>query len=232
MTEIQNDNEKAPNLYISSAGKFGIKGVKYFILTLLVSGLINTIFLIISVIKFQSAETTDKCLIGVGIVIIVGLLCTATGLYLTYKYLMTEGIKTIYQHLMPFFKRLSTFIVDKTSTIINSKVGITNQHIEKTFSVGNIIADIYGNKVPKSAQTGVAFILKRLPFIDLFNEAKDCLKDQDKEKASSLLFIQIDSYVTSSIIGDNSMRFLYWLSPLNIVLQIIAIILTLKYIIF
>jgi len=225
----QNANQQnSPSIW-SNAGKFGIKGAKYFAFTLLLTGLVNTIFLIISIIKFYPVETTAKYVSGIIVIIAIGVLCTVGGMFLTYKYLLMDGLKVLYSHLAPFFKKLSTVIIDKISDVATNKVHITGQHIEKAFNIGNIIVEVYGNKVPKFAQKGITFMVKRIPFADLIGEAKDSLKDQDKEKASNLLYSQIDNYINTSILGGSSMKFLYWLIPLNIVLQSVAIYLIIQY---
>ena len=223
MAETQSLNEKDKISYLSKAKKYGIKSTKYFTLTIFLTGLLNTIFLIISIIKFQTIESTAQYLISLLTVLVIGILITIAGLYLTYKYLLIDGIKVIYESLTPFFQRLSSLLIDKTSDLIANKTNIGDQHIEKAFKTGNIIAEVYGNKTPKLVKKGASLIVKQLPFTELIGEAKNCLKDRDKEKASDLLFVQIDNYVKSSIIGNNSMKFLYWLLPLNIAIQYVTI---------
>lgn len=221
--EKQNVQTKSSVSFLSSAGKFGFKGLKYFSLVLLIIGFINTIFLIVSIFKFMSVKPISSYLLSIFVVLLIGVLCTIAAVFFTYKYLLIDGIKVIYGHLNPFFKRLSGIIVDKVSNFATDKVHISDKHIEKAFNIGDVFAEVYGKRVPKLMQKGISYIVKRLPLSEFIFNIRDCIRDKEKEKASELLFEQIDAYIGQNILGGNNMKFLYWLIPLNIILQITAL---------
>ncbi len=209
---------------ISSTGKFGVKGVKYFLMVVFLLGFVNTIFLIISIFSFSAVEPMSKYLLCIFLIVILGILFTIGALYFTYKYLLIDGISVLYKHAAPFFRKLSTLIIDKVEHIAIDKMHISDAHIDKAFNVGNILAETYGQKTPRFAQKGISFIINRIPFTNLILNIKDSIKDRDKEKASSILYNEIDNYIRISILGGNSMKFMYWILPLNILFQIILII--------
>ncbi len=217
--KTQDHTPTNPSL-LSSGGKFGLKGAKYFGLVIVIIGIINTLFLIISFFTFSEIPN-PKYLGFILVVVALGVLFTAVSMYFTYKYLLTDGISVLYNHAAPFFRKLSTFIIDKIENIAVDKMHIKDTHIEKAFNVGNMLTEIYGNKIPGIAQKGITYLVNQIPFTDLILNIKDSIKERDQEKASISLYNEIDFYIKTSILGKNSMKWLYWMIPLNIVFQII-----------
>lgn len=221
-------SEKAQNYVpvssslLSSSGKFGLKGAKYFGLVIIIMGIINTLFIIISFFTFSEIPN-PKYFSFILTVITLGVLFTVASMYFTYKYLLTDGIGILYNHAAPFFRKLSTFIINKIGNIAIDKMHIKDAHIEKAFNVGNMLTEIYGNKIPRVAQKGITYLVNQVPFTDLIVNIKDSIKERDQEKASISLYNEIDFYIKSSILGKNSMKWIYWTISLNIIFQIILI---------
>ena len=207
---------------LSSTGKFGIKGIKYFGSILFIYGIVNTFYLIFSAYKFHAMDST-RYFSNIIVIVAVGILFTLCGLYLTYKYLLMDGIGVLYKHIAPFFKKLSSIVIDKISNVAVDKIHIKDAHLEKAFNVDNMLTEIYGHKVPSIAQKGLGLIIKQIPFTDIIVGVKDSIKDKDKEKASDILYTQIDGYVQNSILGGNSMRPVFISLLLNIIIQALLI---------
>lgn len=153
-------------------------------------------------------------------VLIVGILFTVGGLYLTYKYLIIDGIGVIYKHTTPFFKKLAVLLVDKAETAVTQNGEIKNKNLQKTVDTGKMLNEVYGRKVPKFVQKGINLIIGIIPFSDLLLSVKDDLKNSDKEKTSLILYNGIDNYIKNSILGGNSMKPVYFLLIFNIILQV------------
>lgn len=212
---------------LSSSGKFGLKGITTFSIMILIYGFINTVFLITSIIRFDEFIGSQFYSRTIAVVVI-GIVFTAIAMYITYKYLIIEGVKVIYKHSSPFFQKLSCKIIEKGEYIAINKAQIKGEHIDKTFDIASIFTETYDRRVPQSMQKAINFLLKRIPFSEILIEIKDIIKDRDSETASNLLYNKVDEYIRTSILGDNSIKTAYLLSLANIVVQIIFIFYLLK----
>jgi len=214
---------------LATGRKFGAKGIRYFMLTLLTFGTLNIVFLIASVIKLKTIENTSSYILAIILVLFIGIGLTILACYLTYKYLIMDGLHLVYERLSPFFVNLSGKIVDRVQKTATGKMKIKDAHIEKAFNTGDMLTEMYGRKIPGYIRKGISFLVRQIPFSELAFNIKDSIKDRDKEKASELLYNEIDDYVENSIFGNNSMKWLYWLLPLNVIIQIFIICIFLYY---
>jgi len=206
---------------LSTTGKFGLKGAKYFSGVFVLFGLLNIIFFSISIFKLKVIESMPLYITGVVLVFLIGVGLTALAGYFTYKYLIIDGLKHAYKQMSPFFRKLSGKIVEQSGKVVDNN--IKKEHREKALNIGNMISEIYGRKVPRYVRRGISFIVNRIPYSDLILNIRDTIQNGDKDEASNLLYNEIDNYITYSILGNNSMKWIYWLLPLNIFIQILAI---------
>lgn len=220
--ELKVESENDISIF-SSAGKFGLNGLKYFVLVIFLYSIINIFFFVLSIFKLSVIDSNFKYILCVLLVLVIGVLCTAGALYLTYKYLIIDGIGVIYKHMTPFFKKLSVSLVDKAESSISENGELKSENLKKTVDTGKMLNDVYGRKVPKLVQKGINLILSLIPFSDLLFNIKDNLQNNDKEKTSLILYNSIDNYIKDSILGNNTMKFLYWAIPVNIAIQLVLI---------
>lgn len=98
--------------------------------------------------------------------------------------------------------------------------------VEKMLNVGSLMIEVYGKKLPNYLQKSVKFILRRIPFSDFLFNMQDDLKSgrKDSKTLSEMLYIQLDTYIKNVFFKNNSMKWITWFLPLNIIIQIILLI--------
>lgn len=208
-----NNNDKLSIL--KTTGRFGVKGLKYFLLVILLFASVNILSLIIAAIYLKGIDSTSLYAFGLILISVLGALFTIIALYFTYKYLVTDGLTMLYKQASPFFMRLCS--------IIGEKIRMKDTHIEKAINVGGIIGEVYGQKIPRPAQKGITFIVNRIPFSDIILNIKNGIGDREEQKISSVVYEQVDSYIINSILGNNSMKWILWLLPINALIQFLLI---------
>lgn len=209
------------NQNIKNVGKFGMKGVKSFIGIIILFGFLNTILLIVAIVTKNAIGSFINY--NALFVLLLGVLFNILALYLTYKRLFAEGVRVVYGETRPFFKKLSSVIVEKLVTIGTDNLKINSKHITKALNVDTMLAQIYGDKVPKLVQKVVLILIRRIPFYNFLYNIKDSLEERNTDKASLALFGQVDNFIDNLYSPKLTMSFLYWLVPLNVMAQLFVI---------
>lgn len=193
------------------AARQAIKAVKWFSIILLTFGVINLIFLIVSLIgKSQSTLYTSLTLI-------VGILIIAFSLSMTYRYVIVDALSVAYKYLTPLFKKICIKIIN---TVVDKGNKLTKRDIEQKLNVGSLMVEIYGKKAPKYVQKGLLFALGKIPFNTfLTNMQQELSEKKDNRRLSEILYKQVDNYMTGSVFGENSMKWMPWLVLLNLLVQ-------------
>lgn len=221
--ERNNDSSFSFNELIKDAGRQSLKAIKWFIIVLLSFGLPNIIFFIISLFKYSNRALNESS-ICLFIVLFVGLISTAFALYCTYKYILVDTLHIAYKYLTPLFKRICVKIIDKVISGGNKLMG--KRDIEKALNVSSLMIEVYGKKLPGYLLKSVLFIVKRIPFSDFLFNMQDDLKGggKDSKALSEMLYAQLDVYITNTFFRNNSMKWIVWFLPLNIIIQTILLI--------
>lgn len=217
------DSSFSFNELIKDVGRQSLKAIKWFVLVLLAFGLPNIIFLIISLFKYGNKAMNESsfCLF---IILFIGLTSTAFALYCTYKYILVDTLNIGYKYLTPLFKKICVKIIEKIISGGNRLMG--KRDVEKMLNVGSLMIEVYGKKLPNYLQKSVKFILRRIPFSDFLFNMQDDLKSgrKDSKTLSEMLYIQLDTYIKNVFFKNNSMKWITWFLPLNIIIQIILLI--------
>lgn len=205
------------------AGSQSLKALKWFLIVLFSFGILNIIFFIISLLKYGNRPFGGSSLYMLAI-LFIGLCSTIFALFSTYKYILIDTLGITYKYLTSLFKRICVKIIDKVISGGNRLTG--KRDIEKTLNVGSLMIEIYGKQLPNYVKKSVIFILNRIPFSDfLFNMQNDLKSEKkDSKELSEILYIQLDSYINNAFFKKNSMRWMLWLLPLNIIIQTILLI--------
>lgn len=204
---------------IKDIGWQSLKAIKWFIIVLITFGLSNIILFIVSLIKYGNRPFGESGF-WLLIILFVGLIFTAVAFYCTYKYILIDTLNIAYKYLTPLFKKVCVKIIDKAISGGNKLLG--KQDIGSVLNVGSLMVEVYGKKLPKYVRKGVVFILKRVPFSTFLFNMQDELKSEKKDaKAlSEKLYFELDSYIINTFLKKNSMRWMFWFLPLNIIIQI------------
>lgn len=208
------EQEKQLNFF-ATAGQFGIKGIKYFSLVLLLFGLLNIILFIIAVYTLNRLSSVPQIIFTI-LFFIIAIIFVAISLYFTYKYLMIDGLRTAYKFMSSFVKKVCNNIINTLSATATDKLNIDEKYINNMISKGNWLTGIYGKKIPSKARKTISFFLRRVPMASILIGLKDSIRGKSKQQASNLLFGKVSSYITDSILGTNDMKWIYWLLPLNV----------------
>lgn len=222
---VAEENTFSVNQVIRDTGKQSLKAAKWFILITILFVFLNILFLIISLTKYSGVDKTTMNTVYLVLSILIGIGVTIVAFSNTYKYLLIDTLHIVYKYLTPFFKKLSINIIEKVSA--KSENYSSNKNIQKSFNIGNVLLEVYGKKVPGIIQKAILFLIKRIPFSDFIFNMKDELEqknDRDDKRLSEILYQQINQYIQQSVFLGNSMKWIMWLLPVNIVLQIILIV--------
>ncbi|PXV63149.1 hypothetical protein CLV62_11531 [Dysgonomonas alginatilytica] len=221
--EQEPDTSFSFNQLFKDAGKQSLKALKWFLIVLLSFGFPNIILFIVSILKYGSRPFGESSLCII-IILLTGLCFTFFALYITYKYLLIDTLSIAYQYLTPLFKKICVKIIDK---VISGGNRLTGRHdIEKTLNVGSLMIEVYGKQLPSYVRKSVIFILNRVPFNDFLFNMQDDLKSgrKDSRTLSEMLYLQLDSYIINTFFKGNSMKWMFWFLPLNIIIQVILLI--------
>lgn len=116
-----------------------------------------------------------------------------------------------------FFQKICTKIID---IVISGGNKISGKNIHKSLNIGSLMLEVYGKKLPKYVQKAIIFILSKIPFGDFLQTMHTELSEKkDTRSLSYILYIQVDKFISGILLGGISMSWIYWLLPLNIVIQ-------------
>jgi len=216
---------KDPFKLVLEGAKYGITAYKRPILLLLLAFLSGAIVFFFGMYKFfvVGAELVNLLYILVNIAassILIGFM-----LFSAYNFLILDVMRVINKNLNPLYKKLCSILIEKIALLIEGENVDLNKDLKTTVNIALII-DEYFQKIPKLIRKGVTLLLKRVPLIGMLTELKAEILN-DKEKASTLLFTEIDSFINESIFGNlKSAWTMQWLKTITItfIIQILIII--------
>ena len=216
---------KNPLTLIKNSAQFGIKGAGAMFGVIAVAVIINVLFFIIAFVV-TALNYFEKGLISLGLVTVLGYIFAFIMIRKAYSFAITKVIEAIYRGVTPLFKRLCDAIVSKTADELA-------KHKSPDIFMKNSVSlyGIYNDKLemlPAFARKALWFVVKRIPFVKFFNkEITDTIVAGDKQKASEVLFSRTDGYINENIFEANNLKWLWWMLPLNIAVQLALIIMKL-----
>lgn len=213
--EIKNTLTQTKNTTFSFVKQIGLTSFKHYFFTWLVFGLLNVICCIVALFTLSGSDTMYKYILSFLAILVIGIIFTIIALSFTNKYIIVYAIKKVYDLLVPFFQKLCTAIIERTHD--------GNKPIDQVVNIGDLLNELYQQKIPGIVRKGVNFIVKQIPFREILSDMKDVIKTSNKEEASSLLFERVDAYINHKIFAGNNMKPVCWLFFINIVVQFILI---------
>lgn len=217
--------EKSPTLLtkiLKDVGKQVLKAIRLYTTIFIGFGLGNLIFLAIWLTETHNFSDSFGYICLFIISLIIGICSIVAAIILTHRFLLINTIQIIYKYLEPFFRKLSTTIID---VIISQGNKVTGTNIQESININNLLIEIYGQKFPKLIQKSLSFVIMKIPFGDFIVKMHNDFKDKkDDRELSSILYNYLNTYILQSIFGSVSMKWIYCLFPLNVLIQIILLI--------
>lgn len=223
LPEINKDTSFSFNKLVKDVGRQSLKSIQYFLIVLLSVGLFNIIIFIVALFR-QGNKPLSETNYGLFFILLIGLISVIFALYGTYRYLLIDTLQVVYKYLTPLFRKISVKIID---TIILGGDMLTGKHgIEKMLNIGSLMIEVYGKKLPSYLQKAIMFILRHVPFSDFLLNMQHDLRSghKDNNKLSEMLYGQLDDYIVNTFFRNNSMKWIIWFFPLNIIIQIILLV--------
>lgn len=151
--------------------------------------------------------------------VFIGIVFIVLALLFLKKYVLIDSVSIVYSYLTPFFKKLSTTIIE---SVYDKSIDLSKKKpFAKTIDVGVFFKDTYQSKVPKIIQKGILFLLNQIPIAEfILNIQKDDEQIENKELMSNRLYEQINFYIQDSIFKPNNLYWILWLFLLNIIVQL------------
>lgn len=206
---------------LKKAGKLGLKGVTTFLVVSSVFSIINIVFFVYAVLL--SILTVNASFYASLAILVFSFVFVVFAIKKTYSYIFINILKSIYIDCQPIIKRFCFSLVDKAAEHLNKTNGNDSLKLKSTD-----VYTIFDNSlkiIPPFAKKTLWLLLKRIPFVKFINDdIAPVIISGDKTEASRLLFIKTDDYIIQHIFGSNTLNWLFWLLPLNIIVQIAMLI--------
>jgi hypothetical protein len=213
-----------PSQLLRKGGNMGVKGITTFFVTTLLFAFINIAVLIYA---FVLAAVSDETTFYVPLAVLVsGIVFMYFSITKTYGYIFVNILKTIYIDCRAIVKKICYSITDKVADELDKKKG-PDLFLTKSINLYGILDDNL-KSIPSIAKKGLWFLLKRIPFVKYIdNDIVPLLVKGSRKEASELLYTKTDNFIINDIFGSNTLGWLLWMIPLNIVVQIVIILLEL-----
>jgi len=213
-----------PMLLLTKGRSLGVKGVRRFVGIILLFGAVNT-FVFISALVIALMYSNEVSLSDLSFllwVLLTGFAFTFFAGYKAYRYAIIDALSVVYSSLGPVFKNLTSSMVDKAGEKYSSSDSIDSTKLKTSADIFALLNDKF-ERIPRLLRKGVGFMLNRIPFVSMLDEVGGDIKAGNRNEASDKLYTNMDGFITNTIFGGNNTRYVYWLLPLNIVIQIILI---------
>lgn len=203
----------SPLQLLRNGGKVGISGIGRLIGIIVLFCFVNLLLLIVAIYKQNIAAG--------GLVILLGLFCTVYAYNRAYSGIIFDLAKFVYQSASPLFCAICTQIVEQASKFSGKQSG--SVRIEDVINVQKLVEEKLG-KAPRIICKSISSILKRLPIANMLSGMQNVLASEGKEQAAILLHRKIDKYVEEAIFSRNTISWLFWLLPLNVIVPLLLLI--------
>lgn len=202
---------------LKDVAKQGFKAIMAYSTSIILFGITNiTIFIFW---LYKSNNILNEYFIKMIICLIFGILFTFLAISFTNKFILLDTIRVAYKHLESFFERLCTKIID---IVVNNGNNITGKDIHSFLNIKSLMIQSYGEKMPKILQKALFFLINKIPFSDFLIKMHENFKQiKDQRKLSYILYSYLNNYIQNDLLGNVSMKWIFWLYPLNVTIHII-----------
>lgn len=191
------------------------------VLMLLVFFLTNLAFFISVTVKFIRLEAYNAYNILFYILIFcLGILFTAAAIAFMYKYIIVAVIEAGYGKMTPFFRAVSALLGERYSN--DQKF---QEKINKALDFSEAFKQTYGVKTPWLIKKTVSFFLNKIPFMNFLRNLSPDINNRDIRAVSEAVYFQMDDYIVKKLFPNNSIKWIFFLFPANIIIQIVLLLL-------
>lgn len=212
----------SPVKLILNGGKLGVTGIKKFFLTLFLFTTANTILFFYAISRLFVVPFEASHIFYVILVFVIGLGVTIYAQYRTYHYVIIDTIRVIYENLTPFFEKISAILIDKASGVFKGSEKTSDTQLAKKVNIGKLVNSSF-KKMPKILRKGITLVLSKVPIIGMLMAIRNDIVNGDSTIASNKLHQQIDGFISNTIFGNNTIKWIWWLLPLNIIFLVFLI---------
>lgn len=197
---------------LKDTAKQGVKALAWVCGVFILFVLINLIFII-----YNAVNNSSYGYLVVIFAIIIGVLSTFIAILQTYRYIVTDTLSVVYKYLIPIFKKICFKVID---SVVNMGNKLSGKDINRNINIGALMIEVYGNKLPRLVQKGLHILIAQIPFSDFLKSMQKDLSERKSDKMlSEILFRHLDAYLLS-VFKSNSMRFVFIILGVNILLQL------------
>ena len=202
-------------------GGLGVKGITTFLIIVLLFAFINIALLIYAtILPFFSEKTTFYSPLAALAAAVIFIYFSVTK---TYGYIFVNILKTIYIDCGTLIKKMCYSITDKAAQEVDKRKG-TDIFLTKSIDLYGILDD-YLESIPSFAKKGMWFLLRKIPFVKYIdNDIIPVLAKSSLKEASELLYTKTDNFIINDIFGRNTLNWVFWMIPLNVIVHIIILI--------
>jgi len=208
--------KKNPLKLLKEGGKFGVNGILKMITIVLLFSVVNIFIFTYFTIKGYETNGFLKAVLTV----IVGFAFTIIAGYKTYRYIIINAFSSVYQHISPFFTKISEVVIHKSEDLLTGKSNLKNSKNSKAIDISKLL-NIHYEKVPKFLKFGMTFIINRIPFVELLSDLKGEFDENNQQVNSDKLNAKMNTFVEEKIFNKNTTQWVYWLLPLNVIIQFV-----------
>lgn len=159
------------------------------------------------------------------VVFFVLLLVLAAGasiaaVFLAHEYFLIDTFRVAYAHLVPVFRSLCNSIAKR---IAEGNTGFIKKGYDWSETIAESFEAAYSRKVPRLIRSVIRFVLEQIPFADIMYHISIDAHTGDTEKLGADIYTQFDAYLHKRFFNENSMKWIFWLLPLNAGLAVLLI---------
>ena len=207
-----------PSGLILQGGKYGVKGVAKFFLIVILFAIVNFIILVYAFFRGVSSTMDSANLVYVGLILGVGVIATVFAGFKAYNYVRTDALRVVYEKLRPYFPGLCRTMVDR---VMQQKIDLNNPNVKKTLDFYSLFNQ-YFQKVPSMIRKWLFRKLDKIPFMTFLREMQSDLVHGNREVVAMRIYEKSDALISEGFEGNNN-RWILWLLPLNLAVQIFII---------
>lgn len=205
-----------PKQLIGEARKVGGKGIGRVISVIFLFTLVNFICLIAGIIQLFSITAASNATYLL-LVLVIGIAITVLASSKVYNFALIDAFGKLYKKLAPLMLKICTVIINQSEKSLKDS-GDAKQGLD----FGKIIDSTFKN-IPGFAKKIFVYLLNQTPIPNLVMGVKEDILAGRKEEAAVKLKTNIDAHLNEFVFEPNNTNWIYWLLPLNIVIQFLVI---------
>lgn len=210
-----------PKQLLSESRKVGGKGIGRVVLVIFLFVLTNFICLIAGIIKMISLKDASSA-IYLLMILLVGIILTILASSKAYNFALVDALGKLYTKIAPIVRKICSVIIDKAENVFKTANEAKEGKLREVMDFGTILQSTFKN-LPGFVRRIFVKMLNKTPISALLIDLKADIVEGRKQEATTKLHAQIDTYLNESFFNQNTTNWMYWLLPINIIIQYLLI---------